>query len=437
MATPVIMPRQGQSVESCIITQWFKQKGDEVNVDDLLFAYETDKASFEETAKIKGMLLDVFYQEGDEVPVLVNVAVIGDSGEDVQSFKPQATTTKQTLEKVSQESSVGVTEEIEYPTQELQSSHTVSPRAKREAALLGIDLRLIQGSGPNGRIISRDIQTAKENPRLSKLAQQIANESGFVAMQGSGMGGRALQSDLVAATQSSDEYTDTKLSNVRKIIAKAMHESLQNSAQLTHHMSADVTKFIAFRKANKSQIGSNPLSQITLNDLVCYAVIRALAKHPAANSHFLGNQIRTFAKVHLGLAVDTPRGLMVPVVKNTSDMTLIELSNQMKNIAESCRNGSINPDLLNATAASFTVSNLGAYGVEIFTPVINLPQVAILGVCTIIHRPVDKGDGSFDFRPFMGLSLTYDHRALDGGPATLFLKEIKNEIENGIENFNF
>jgi pyruvate dehydrogenase E2 component (dihydrolipoamide acetyltransferase) len=430
MATPVIMPRQGQSVESCIITQWFKQKGDEVNVDELLFAYETDKASFEETAKIKGTLLEVFYREGDEVPVLVNVAVIGDLGEDAQSFKPLAKSVKQPLEGIQQEAVAEVTQEIDYPTKGIQSSHSVSPRAKREAALLGIDLRLIQGSGPNGRLISRDVQAAKETPRLSKLAQQIANESGYVALQGSGIGGRALQSDLVATTQPTDEYTDTKLSNVRKIIAKSMHESLQNSAQLTHHMSADVTKFLAFRKTNKSQDGSNPLSQITLNDLVCYAVVKALVKHPAANSHFLGNQIRTFAKVHLGLAVDTPRGLMVPVIKNTSDMNLTELSNQMKSIAESCRNGSINPDLLSATAASFTVSNLGAYGVEIFTPVINLPQVAILGICTIIYRPVDKGDGSFDFCPFMGLSLTYDHRALDGGPATLFLKEIKNEIEN-------
>lgn len=432
MATPVIMPRQGQSVESCIITQWFKKKGDVVNVDDLLFAYETDKASFEETAKVKGTLLEIFYQDGDEVPVLVNVAVIGNVGEDIKSFLPKVNTEKQSKEKTLEVATVEVTQEIEYTTQGLQESHAVSPRAKREATLLGIDLRLIQGSGPGGRIIIRDItQATKDIPRLSKLAQQVSNESGFVASQGSGIGGRALQSDLVAvAAQSKDEFVDTKLSNVRKIIAKSMHESLQNSAQLTHHMSADVSKFIAFRKANKSQDGSNPLSQITLNDLVCFAVIKAIAKHPAANSHFLGNQIRTFSKVHLGLAVDTPRGLMVPVVRNTSDITLVELSKQMKNIAESCRNGSINPDLLSATAASFTVSNLGAYGVEIFTPVINLPQVAILGVCTIIHRPVDKGDGSFEFRPFMGLSLTYDHRAIDGGPATLFLKEIKTEIEN-------
>ncbi|HBE41744.1 MAG TPA: 2-oxo acid dehydrogenase subunit E2, partial [Bacteroidales bacterium] len=129
------------------------------------------------------------------------------------------------------------------------------------------------------------------------------------------------------------------------------------------------------------------------------------------------------------IAVDTPRGLMVPTVKNADRLSLRELSEQLKAVAEACRKGNINPELIQSTSASFTVSNLGSYGVEMFTPVINLPQTAILGVCTIINRPADLGNNIFGFIPYMGLSLTYDHRAIDGGPATLFLKEIKTQIE--------
>jgi pyruvate dehydrogenase E2 component (dihydrolipoamide acetyltransferase) len=163
--------------------------------------------------------------------------------------------------------------------------------------------------------------------------------------------------------------------------------------------------------------------------MICWCVIRALEKFPEANSHFLDDHIRTFHKVHLGFAVDTQRGLMVPVVKNAGDMDLVNLSAGLKSAAEACKKGSISPELIQSGAATFTVSNLGNYGVEMFTPVINLPQVGILGICTIINRPADLGNNIFGFAPYIGLSLTYDHRAIDGGPATLFLREIKEQIE--------
>jgi pyruvate dehydrogenase E2 component (dihydrolipoamide acetyltransferase) len=234
----------------------------------------------------------------------------------------------------------------------------------------------------------------------------------------------------VSAARDGSEFTEQPLSNVRKLIAKAMYSSLQNSAQLTHHMSADVRGLLQARQKIKSGLASGTEKQdITLNDMVCWCVIRALQKFPEANSHFHGDTIKTFNRVHLGLAVDTPRGLMVPALKNADGMSLPQLSKELKLIAESCRKGNINPELIQSTAASFTVSNLGNYGVEMFTPVVNLPQAAILGVCTIINRPADLGNNTFGFVPYIGLSLTYDHRAIDGGPATLFLKEIKEQIE--------
>jgi pyruvate dehydrogenase E2 component (dihydrolipoamide acetyltransferase) len=210
-----------------------------------------------------------------------------------------------------------------------------------------------------------------------------------------------------------------------------MHASLQNSAQLTHHMSADVRNLLEARQRIKERMASDKTQQdITLNDMICWCVVKALIKFPEANSHFLDDRIKTFHKVHLGIAVDTPRGLMVPVVKNASDLDLAKLSAALKSAADSSKKGSISPELIQSTAASFTVSNLGNYGVEMFTPVVNLPQVGILGVCTIINRPANIGNNIFGFVPYIGLSLTYDHRAIDGGPATLFLKEIKEKIES-------
>jgi pyruvate dehydrogenase E2 component (dihydrolipoamide acetyltransferase) len=440
MASAVIMPRQGQSVETCILGEWTKKKGDSVKTGDVLCSYETDKASFEIAAETDGTLLEVFFQAGDEVPVLINIAVIGKVGEKVDEFrpgnaKPAAAETKQ-AEKTAAKSEIVSQPASKTSTTAPQSEEDIkiSPRARKTAGELGIAYNTLAGSGPEGRIIERDVLAASSSqPRMTPLAQQLADETGKVPSSGSGIGGRALHSDLgtAATTVSGNDFEDKKLSNVRKIIAKTMYDSLRNSAQLTHHLSADVRKLLAFRNECKKAVEKgNADANITLNDMISLCVIKALKKMPEANAHFLNDTQRFFNKVHLGLAVDTPRGLMVPVIRNADSLSLKQLSAQIKAIAESCRKGNIDPALLQSNAASFTISNLGNYGVEMFTPVINLPQVAILGVNTIITRPADLGGGVFGFVPYIGLSLTYDHRAIDGGPATLFLKEIKMEIEN-------
>ena len=262
---------------------------------------------------------------------------------------------------------------------------------------------------------------------MTPLAKKIAIEEGLQPTRGTGLAGTATSTDLVPPVNSiyGVDYQDKKLSNMRKLIAKAMHASLQNSAQLTHHLGADARRILALRKQVKADMEAGILAtNITINDMVCFAVIKALKKFPNVNSHFLGESMRIFNKVHLALAVDTERGLMVPVVRNADDLTISGLANQFKELAAAARKGSVNPELLVAEAATFTVSNLGNYGVEMFTPVINLPQSAILGVNTIVPRPKDLGDGMYGFVPHIGLSLTYDHRALDGGEATRFLKQI-------------
>jgi pyruvate dehydrogenase E2 component (dihydrolipoamide acetyltransferase) len=405
MATPVVMPKQGQSVETCIITKWYKNKGDKVNVSDLLFSYETDKAAFDLESPAEGILLDTFFDEGAEVPVLINVAVIGQPGEATAPFMPGERIQKTEAETLSHNISRSGSPATSVTADNTPGNNEkirISPRARKLAGEKGINYAGIKGTGPNGRIVVSDIEKALEG-KPEKKKSTIMSEA---------------------------EFTEQPVSNVRKIIAKAMLASLQNSAQLTHHMSADVRRLLEARKKIREGLASGREKQdITLNDMVCWCVIRALEKFPEANSHFLGETIKTFNRVHLGIAVDTPRGLMVPAVKNADRMDLGQLSTELRAVAEACRKGSIDPELIKSTTASFTVSNLGNYGVEMFTPVINLPQAAILGVCTITHRPADVWNNQFVFVPYMGLSLTYDHRAIDGGPATLFLREIKEQIE--------
>lgn len=405
MALPVLMPKQGQSVETCIITKWFKKPGDKVTTGDLLFSYETDKAAFDLESPGDGTLLEIFFDEGAEVPVLINVAVIGQPGESTAPFmpgNPAGNKPADTAPEKSGKSTTGPSVPVESKTIISDSRIRISPRARKLAENKGLSFSELQGSGPNGRIVTGDIERALSGKSPAKKPM----------------------------VSSGSEFTEQPVSNVRRIIAKAMHSSLQNSAQLTHHMSADVRRLLDARKRIKEGLSAGSEKQdITLNDMICWCVIRALEKSPEANSHFLGETVKTFHKVHLGIAVDTSRGLMVPTVKNADSMDLRQLSRELKSVADACRKGNIDPELIKSTSATFTVSNLGNYGVEMFTPVINLPQAGILGVCTIINRPADLGNSTFGFVPYIGLSLTYDHRAIDGGPATLFLKEIKEQIE--------
>jgi pyruvate dehydrogenase E2 component (dihydrolipoamide acetyltransferase) len=405
MAIPVIMPKQGQSVETCIITRWFKKRGDTVSTGDILFSYETDKAAFDLESPHDGILLEIFFSEGAEVPVLMNVAVIGQPGESVSDFEPKKTGVVTIVTTSSTKPDKDFPEAatlIKGSDSSSDSMIRISPRARRLAEHKRLNFNNLQGSGPNGRIIVSDIEKV-----LSGAA-----------------------TDQTKVNSGKTEFTELPLSNVRKLIAKAMHLSLQSSAQLTHHMSADVRRLLEARRKIKTGLTDGTETQdITLNDMICWCVIRALEEFPEANTHFLGDSIRTFHKIHLGIAVDTSRGLMVPSIKNANEMSLLQLSKELKHIADACRKGNISPELIQSTAATFTVSNLGNYGVEIFTPVINLPQTCILGICTIINRPVDLGNNTFGFVPYMGLSLTYDHRAIDGGPATSFLREIKEQIE--------
>ena len=460
MAQVVIMPKQGQSVESCIVSEFKKKVGDTVKVGDILFGYETDKATFEEESQVEGTVLAIFYKDGDEIPVLSNVMVIGQPGESFAEFAPSAASndagkgaaggtepseTHATLGTVrggtvsaangGVERSETVSEGSSPSTEAVIAGAPASPRARKLAEEKGVNLDTVAGSGPGGRIIERDVLAAAVP--LSGLAKAKMAEGGLVAGAGSGLAGTVKGGDLKTWKPNhtdipgeGTEFETVKMSNMRKLIAKSMYNSLQNSAQLTHMLGADARNIQALRKKAKKALEEGKIdANITINDFVCFAVIKALQKFPNVNSHCLGDAMRLFKAVNLGCAVDTERGLMVPVIKGADALDIISLSKKLKKAADACKKGSFNPDLLAAEAGSFTVSNLGGYGVEWFTPIINVPQSAILGVGTLVPRPKLNAEGQYEFVPYLGLSLTYDHRAIDGGEATKFLKQVATEIE--------
>ena len=409
MANAVIMPKAGITVESCIISTWEKKVGDSVKMGDILFTYETDKASFECESTAEGTLLEIFYQEGDEVECLVNVCAVGNPGEDCLALRPSgdaAPAAEQAAPAPVAEQAPAAAPVVAEATVSTTGKVAISPRAKKLAERAGVDASLATATGPNGRIIERDVRTLMDNPVVVKAEVPAAAAAPVVAEA---------------------EYEDVKFSGIRRAISKSMHTSLSTMAQLTHNTSFDATQILAYRKQLKASEGD--CAGITLGDIILYAVSRTLLNHPDLNANMLDdNNIRLFKHVNLGVAVDTPRGLMVPTIHHADEMSLLEISKAVKQLAAECRDGNISPDKL--TGASFTVSNLGNLGVESFTPVINPPQTGILGVCGTIERVKRGADGGIQLYSAMGLSLTYDHRAVDGTPAARFQKELCNNLEN-------
>ena len=444
MATPVIMPRQGQSVESCVIGAWHKHKGDKIAVGDILFTYETDKATFEEEAKVEGVLLELFFDEGDEVECLKNVCVIGNEGESVEEFRPDGRVRSQESGARSQESEVrsqkvgdasGAVAPLLASAVSPDSclspvSFLLSPRARRLAETSGADIRYAVPSGANNRIMERDVQAVIKQGHLATRSTRAAGISPPVAY-GTGIGGRVTTFDAMQAQSpksrgrsaaQSPEYEEVKLSNVRKVIAKAMHASLANSAQLTLQSSFDATDILEFRRKLKTAVEKISQPNVTITDIIIYAVSRILPKHRSINAHFMGESMKLFNRAHVGVAVDTPRGLLVPTLFNADEMSLFEVSANAKALFDQCKQGSISPNLLKN--GTFTISNLGTMGIEVFTPVLNPPQTGILGVCSIVERTRNGTP-----YPAMGLSLTFDHRALDGADAARFLKDLVDYLE--------
>ena len=396
-AQAVIMPKEGITVESCIIGEWKKNVGDAVAVGDVLFTYETDKAEFECPSTAAGTLLAKFFEDGDEVPCLVNVCAVGNPGDAYEFLKPGAEAPAPAAEAPAAEAPAAAAAPA-APKAELTA---ISPRAMAKAVANNVNPALATGTGPKGRIIERDIDKLIASGAAAAYAAPAAAEE--------------------------TAFEDVKFGPVRKATAKSMTRSLSTMAQLTQQYSFDASQIQAYRAMLKPM--DAPMGKISLNDMVMFAVAKTIKSCPDLNANMVeDNVIRHFSHVNLGFACDTPRGLLVPTIFHADEMSLLELSMEAKRLAAAARDGSLSPDEM--TGATFTVTNIGSFGCEAFTPVVNPPQIGILGVCNIQTKIKSAKDGVIETYPAMGLSLTFDHRVIDGAPAARYMSELCKSLEN-------
>ncbi|MDR0403122.1 MAG: 2-oxo acid dehydrogenase subunit E2 [Treponema sp.] len=452
MAHVLIMPRQGNTVESCVIQEWKIKEGESVQADTTAAVVETDKAAFEVPAGADGQVLKILHGDGDDVPVLAPIAVIGAAGEDWRTLLGSVEARTDGAEKpapvtpsaVQVPAAVSGAPAADGPADSPGANPPVSPRARKLAAREALALDGLAGSGPGGRIIERDVAAALAGrPALTSAAKAAAAGAGIgggTEIAGTGIGGRISAADLAGKTAKSPgllpggegEITETPVKGIRKLIADRMLGSLAESAQFTLNASAPAARLQELRKRMKARVETSPegldlgLAKVTINDLILFAVSRVLPVYPFMNALKTGDTLITYERVHLGVAVDTPRGLMVPVIRNASLLSLRQISSEAKRLAAACQNGSAKAEEL--SGSTFTVTNLGSFGVSGFTPVLNAPEVGILGVCGIELKPVEgegeNGRRDIRFEPHIGFSLTINHQVVDGAPAAKFLNAL-------------
>ena len=405
--------------------------GEEVEAGDTLCEIETEKAVMAVDSAFSGSMLEQFFEEGSEIPVFTHIAAIGEPGENVDALRPAGARNQPSSqpsappEPQTRESSNGPKSQsrVEHP------EPAISPRARKLADRNLVDISTLSGSGPQGRIIERDVLEAVERqPLMTPLAKRMVAQGGYDApSQGTGPGGRILAADLAhgapepSPQQETDGYETIPVQGVRRVIAQRLRASLQTTAQLTLTRSADAEGLLAYRERLKASDERLGLRQVTLGDLIHFTVSRVLKDHLDLNALFKDDVVHRFSSVNLAFAVDSPRGLMAPVIYAADSLSLRQISTECKRLTAACNEGTITPaELDNGT---FTVSNLGSLEIESFTPILNPPQAAILGVGGISLKPVDE-NGEVQFRKQLSLSLTIDHQAVDGAPAARFLMDL-------------
>ena len=417
MAVNIVIPSEGQSMDTAFITKWYVKVGDQVEFSAPLCEVESDKASFDVESPIEGPVLAVYYGEQVSVSVSQPIAVVGAPGErveetaSVQEAPPAAMPDGDAAQELPQNLPSS------FVQRELGNGRIpASPKAAAFAREQGISLEWIAERPVHYQNV---VDTLQKMPRFTAAAAAM-KESEISSFQGTGLGGRVTTTDLARARVEKLE-TGVTLSGARKVIAEKMLYSLQSTAQFTLTAMADATRLLQLKK-RLSQRG-----RVTVNDLVCYAVVKTIQQEPAVNGWFENGQLTTCESVHLGIAVDAPRGLMVPVVHGAQTMNLAQLSSTIHELAERGRNGKLLPGEMKG--GSFTVSNLGMMGIRRFTPILNPPELAILGVGCTELCPVRR-DEEVCFVDMLNLSLTVNHQIIDGAAGSRFLQKLTENIEN-------
>ncbi|EIL83844.1 dihydrolipoamide acetyltransferase family protein [Bacillus altitudinis] len=372
MAVEVVMPKLGMSMKEGTVSVWNKEVGETVNKGESIASINSEKIEMEIESPAEGTILDIKVPEGEGVPPGTVICYIGEGNEQIEEKKEKDLTPKQKKER-----------------------KKISPVARKIAQSANLDIHTLVGTGPDGRITKADVLRALPD---EKEKQQ-------------------------------KEPKHQPVSMMRKTIASRMMESLQTSAQLTITMKADVTKLTALQPELNETAAARHDMKLTMTDFVAKAVVLSLLEHPAMNSQYQNDRVETFEYVHLGIAAALDHGLAVPVIRHAEKLSLIELAKSIKSYGKKAREGKLLH--YEIEGSTFTITNLGAYGVEHFTPILNPPEAGILGVGKADHMPIYRGN-ELCKGTILPLSLTFDHRVLDGAPASQFLSTVKRYLENPV-----
>ncbi|NAO99944.1 2-oxo acid dehydrogenase subunit E2 [Halomonas sp. MG34] len=438
MAKEIFMPKLSSTMEVGTLLQWFKKEGEEVEVGEPLFEIMTDKINIEVESYEEGILLKKYNEVDDEVPVNAIVGYIGEANESVPDSPPiPGSDDNETAEQAGQET-VSVSEQNEKVGREAGEKVRATPAARRVSREQGVSLENVNGSGPKGRIHAADVEASFEkgtSNRHTPLAGKIAENEGVSLenVQGTGANGKITKSDVLTASSGQTETSNqeplerVKLKGLRKAVADKMLESARSIPHVTLTAEVDMSATVEVRKSLLPIIEKQTGYRLSYTEIIMKATAHVLGNHKKLNAALIDNEIVFNKSVNLGLAVAVENGLIVPSVPDVQDKGLAELTVASKELGAKARENKLKPAEM--TGSTFTISNLGMYAIEGFTPIINPPETAILGVGRMADKPVVV-DKSIEIRPIMVLSLSFDHRVIDGAPAADFLTELKERLEN-------
>jgi pyruvate dehydrogenase E2 component (dihydrolipoamide acetyltransferase) len=421
MAEYIVMPKMGLTMTEGFLTNWKKSEGDLIKKGDILFEVETDKLTNEFDSKTSGVLRKILVQEGT-VKVLEPVAIVGEAGEDISDLLMNEAKADDKADKVSQPAAAASSN---------KGRVKVSPRARKIAKDLGVDVALVKGTGPEGSVTENDIKNflpedVEHGKKVSPTAKVVAGQIGVDTAK-IDKDSRIMKDDVIKFKLDENlmKYAEPEeyrkpMSTMRKVIARRMLESVQTSPTVNFNIKVDTTAMKQIREDLKSKV------KVSYTDILVKIVSKALLEYPLLNSSLDENEIVTRNYVNMGVAVALPEGLVVPVVKCANVKGLKDISTEIKSLGEKAKTNQLTSDELKG--ATFTITNIGMFGIESFTPIINQPEVAILGVNAIIEEP-RVIDGELKIKPVMNLSLTADHRVVDGAVAAEFMAKLKEYIE--------
>jgi pyruvate dehydrogenase E2 component (dihydrolipoamide acetyltransferase) len=432
MVVEVQMPKLGATMEMGTIIEWLKNEGDIVEIGEPILEIMTDKINIEVEAISQGVLLKKLYEADTEVPVLVPIAYIGEPGETIE----EESTVQ--LEKDIAENKLSENQE-QGQTNRQPSSQTLvagakirrTPAALKLAKIQGVDLSKVKGSGPNQRIHVKDVEMfiKNQNAMITPLAKKVASEQSIdtAAIQSATS---KIQKEDVIREIPRKRSSSVNYNGIRKIVGDRMAISASTAPHVTLNTEVDMAKVIEIRNLLLEKIKSRTGYRLSFTEIIIKSVAYALKAHPMLNASLNGKQIDLHSDINIGLAVAIPNGLVVPVIRNVDKKGLAELTEESKKLAKNARENRLNSDDL--TGGTFTISNLGMYAIDSFTPIINQPESGILGVGRIREQVVSI-NGAIEVRPQMSLSLSFDHRVIDGAPAAHFLTDLKEILENPYE----